>query len=702
MFVPNATCVRLRSAAGALAGLLIVQTSSKALADTVVFQSGKRIEDVVVSRHDEETVVVNRFNSRCAEMTWGVEPADRFPASKVAEVVIADPPLVEYRERASRPGLSAAEHLELADFCERNKLKEERDRELKLALCADPGNETALAALGRSAWNAWAAGNPAADESIRELEREYLKLAAPEELDAQLDLLHEKGGARPLVVLERARRSAKQPKGRRDKVPLTLRSDKAPGGTYCVYVPESYDPLVATGLVVGLHGGGGGGRDETIVTGSGESAMNFYVDVADQWGFVVVCPTALAAGWASPKNEPLIDAVIEEMLLLFNVDESRVYLTGHSMGGGGAWQWGPARAEVWAAFSPCAGWGGPNGCDGKSLPVYIYHGGDDAIVAPGSDRSAATSLASGKKKADFVYTEIDGVGHGFPDWVRKDIFRFFAGRWKDQGKKRAVWPRSSFERKVINDEVNGVGVPSALPSGAPADSKLADLVARLEKGGGGGLDAARELAERKDIVTAKAVGKVLRSKKASTDARVLAAKTLGEIGLPECVKQLATCAEVDDFRVVDAVVWALGKTGLEGAVDPLVRSAKRLGLFWEGSFQGRALSFTEYEIRCRSFASLADALAEVRLPADVAIPLLQREVVERVFTPKTAYTVPIDDRFVHIPPGARLLLTQRLRAFLVAVGDPRGKAMLAAIRDAWKSEAALVGECAAGIGELGG
>ena len=64
--------------------------------------------------------------------------------------------------------------------------------------------------------------------------------------------------------------------------------------------------------------------------------------------------------------------------MLYNVDENRIWLTGHSMGGFGSWAWGPKRADVWAAFAPCAGGGGPQT---GGLPVYVYHGTDEVAQA---------------------------------------------------------------------------------------------------------------------------------------------------------------------------------------------------------------------------------------------------------------------------------------------------------------------------------
>ena len=684
--------------------LLVLDVS--AAADTVVLTGGKKLDGVVVKdgTADGDPVVVNPYNSRCPDMTYGITEKEKFARARVAEVKVAEPPLVEYRERASRAAVSPEEHLALAKFCAEHKFTEERDREARLALCGDAGNVEAMAIVGRSNWVAWSKGNPLADEDLKRLEQEYVghwegnefkELPTPADFQTQWQQMTDRGTTRSRAYLERAHRSRKLHPGLRQKVPLTVRSELCPGATYCIYVPDSYDPLVPTGLVVGLHGGGPGGKDGTLVTGSGEEAMPFYIDVAGERGVIVVCPTALEPGWPGKKNEVLLDAVIEEMKILYNVDENRIWLTGHSMGGFGSWYWGPQRKEVWAAFAPCAGGGGP---DTGGLPVYIYHGTDDNIVGVQGDRTSADKLM--KDKADFVYTEVDKVGHGFPDFARKDIFKFFAGRWKDEGKKRATGPRSSFDRKATKEEIKCFGDPAATgPAPSADDAKLSALVAELMKGGGRGVEASNELATRKDAATLAAVAHVLHSKKASTDSRVLAAQTIGRMEMPEGVKQLATEAATDDFRVLDAVVEALGKLGGKDAVEPLVRAGKQYGVFWEKAGSGSEFVFTEYETRCQSFGRLCAALGAVG-DAAAAVPVLEKEVVNRVFAPAKPYTVPVDSRFTEIPPRARRELMTALKDCLVKLRDPRGKALLAAAKTPWRAEGALTSIADEGIAQL--
>ncbi|MHC4223342.1 MAG: HEAT repeat domain-containing protein, partial [Planctomycetota bacterium] len=560
----------------------------------------------------------------------------------------------------------------------------------------------ALKELGASKWKAWARGNPLATREIRTLEYEFVT----DEDDTQLALkwksMKALGTSRKPAYLGRARRSAALPKGRHDKTPLTLRSKAVSGATYSIYVPTKYDPLTPTALVVGLHGGGRGGKDRTLVTGSGESAMNFYQFEAESWNWIVVCPSALAAPWGNKRNEVFIDALLDEMAMLYNIDESRIYLTGHSMGGFGTWQWAPRREEIWAACSPCAGGGSVSGGIGTKVPIYIYHGADDRIVGPSWDRAAAKTLLGKGRKVDFVYTELEGVGHGFPRWVSKDIFSFFAGRWKERRGKKSVEPRSSFDRKVGKEEIKTFGNPVALED-EEEDATLRDLIAALSKGGGGAAAAAEELGKREDAVALKKVSAILRSKKYATDARVYAAKALGMMGRPECVKPLSKAIKAEDFRIVEAVAWGLGKTKSPEAASPLAKTARRLGELYEKSFFGNMVNFTEYEVRLKSLTVLVTAFHEVG-NADVAIPALQKEVVDRVFTPPKDYIVrgDKDPRFRNVSPMARLRLTLALKECLVSFKDKRGIKMLRSIAERWEKEGRLVREAQEGAEILEG
>ncbi|MDY0828508.1 hypothetical protein SK224_05135 [Microbacterium sp. BG28] len=124
--------------------------------------------------------------------------------------------------------------------------------------------------------------------------------------------------------------------------------------TWYVYVPESYDPSVASPLVVSLHGG--------LMTGWGQAVYSSWTNVADREGFVVVFPDAasrrfwtidIAPGRIAemtapnpeglylnpPPRDPsanhdisLIRGVIDWASVEYAIDAERVFLHGMSMG----------------------------------------------------------------------------------------------------------------------------------------------------------------------------------------------------------------------------------------------------------------------------------------------------------------------------------------------------------------------------------
>ena len=159
-------------------------------------------------------------------------------------------------------------------------------------------------------------------------------------------------------ALERLRRSALQPTGRHEDVPLSVHADRYPGAVYTLFVPRRTTPSRPWPLLIGLHGGGPDGKASDEVVGSGDSAMNFYDREAAERGVIVACPNALMAGWGNKVNEDLVRDLITEMRLLYHIDIDRIHLTGHSMGGYGTWALGPQMAELFATISPMAGAGG--------------------------------------------------------------------------------------------------------------------------------------------------------------------------------------------------------------------------------------------------------------------------------------------------------------------------------------------------------
>ena len=115
------------------------------------------------------------------------------------------------------------------------------------------------------------------------------------------------------------------------------RSVVVDGTTYAyqVYVPREYRPSTAWPIVLALHGAGERGSDGLLQTEVGlGSAIRRH---AERYPAIVVFPQRdVDTNWQGPGAQ-LALAALDQSIAEFKTDPSRVYLTGLSMGGNGAW-----------------------------------------------------------------------------------------------------------------------------------------------------------------------------------------------------------------------------------------------------------------------------------------------------------------------------------------------------------------------------
>jgi predicted peptidase len=130
-------------------------------------------------------------------------------------------------------------------------------------------------------------------------------------------------------------------------------------------------------------------------------------------------------------SEKDVMTVLDMMRKEFNVDERRIYIMGHSMGGSGTLYLASKYPEIWAAAAPIAppGAGGPGVAEslGKSkLPTFVVQGDADTAVPVAGTRAFIERLKA--QNAVYEYLEIPGATHnitGIPE-----IYAFFAKHTK--------------------------------------------------------------------------------------------------------------------------------------------------------------------------------------------------------------------------------------------------------------------------------
>lgn len=120
------------------------------------------------------------------------------------------------------------------------------------------------------------------------------------------------------------------------------------------------------------------------------------------------------------SNEPGTKALafIEELIDTLPIDEKRVYVCGHSMGGFGSCHFAVTEPRLFAAVVATAGCTGPSSADTfKRLPLWLHHAADDAVVEVQYSRDLAEALERSKS---FKYSEYPDGGHGIAGKVFND------------------------------------------------------------------------------------------------------------------------------------------------------------------------------------------------------------------------------------------------------------------------------------------
>ncbi len=181
---------------------------------------------------------------------------------------------------------------------------------------------------------------------------------------------------------------------------------------YVVFVPHGYDGSKPVPVILFLHGSG-----ETKGDKGGkmpvEQGLAPHIKGKREKTFpaIVVIPQSEKRTWKADSDDgkramAMLDAVMTE----YKCDPARVYLTGLSMGGYGAWHHAFTYADRWAAFAPVCGGGDPKGAEKiKDLPCWVWHGDQDKAVPVAKSREmvAALKAAGGSP----LYTELAGIGH---------------------------------------------------------------------------------------------------------------------------------------------------------------------------------------------------------------------------------------------------------------------------------------------------
>jgi predicted peptidase len=195
---------------------------------------------------------------------------------------------------------------------------------------------------------------------------------------------------------------------------------------YRLYIPPTYDGTKAFPMVFALHGLGG---TEDSMFGANYRAL----DEATKRGYILVAPLGYRIdggyGRGMTKANQLSEADTMEVLArvraAYKIDDNRIYLMGHSMGGFGTWLLGPKYPSIWAALAPISGGGVPASLEKvRDIPEIVVHGNADNTVPVQSSRTMVE--AAKKLGIEIKYIEVEGGSHtDVPGPNMSAIFDFF-------------------------------------------------------------------------------------------------------------------------------------------------------------------------------------------------------------------------------------------------------------------------------------
>lgn len=204
---------------------------------------------------------------------------------------------------------------------------------------------------------------------------------------------------------------------------------------YTLFVPSGYQEDRETPLIVALHGLGSNPRQ--IIRYPGLTRL------AEEHGYIVVAPMGYnSRGWygsrgqTSDRSEPenlgeLSEKDVMNVLGIvrgeFNVDPNRIFLMGHSMGGGGTWHLGIKYPNLWAALAPIAPaiYRSTDELQGiKHIPVIVVQGAMDRLVKAETTRRWVAKME--ELGMDHIYIEDPDGGHVMVAFENlPKIFEFF-------------------------------------------------------------------------------------------------------------------------------------------------------------------------------------------------------------------------------------------------------------------------------------
>ncbi len=214
------------------------------------------------------------------------------------------------------------------------------------------------------------------------------------------------------LVREQKRDTALKDGPYAEKMTGAFEKGESPAGLkYQIFGNPKWKGTERIPILIWLHGAGQSGDDNEAQMGGATRAFGSEESQNEHPCFILApqCPNR-NTGWKDAVESNLM-ALLTDLVDNLPIDESRIYLTGSSMGGFGSWRIAANHPDTFAAVVPICGGGNPGDAETlKSIPIWAFHGDKDDQVSVEKSREMFKAIqAAGGELVK--YDELAGEGH---------------------------------------------------------------------------------------------------------------------------------------------------------------------------------------------------------------------------------------------------------------------------------------------------
>lgn len=216
---------------------------------------------------------------------------------------------------------------------------------------------------------------------------------------------------------------------------------------YRLCFPLNYNPTISYPIVLFLHGAGERGSDNSTPLNSSQGGK-LWAENSNQSKypcFVLVPQCDSNKQWVNTpwnqdsyiqNNIPISDQlemaldILNNLIQKYHINQSKIYITGLSMGGFGTWDAITRFPSLFSAAIPICGAGDSTKAPlVGSLPLRVFHSADDSTVPVDGSRKMVNAINNlgPNNRLDNWYTEYTDQGHqswnmayassGLVDWL---------------------------------------------------------------------------------------------------------------------------------------------------------------------------------------------------------------------------------------------------------------------------------------------